>query len=194
MRPLCIQFSTCQPETWLGRHIGFPFDPSSSIRRATRSPYSHVDFILFDGCCLGASDSPDAPVVMGNPRGVAIRPPNYQAFGIRRRAYIDTPRADAIIQRATGQLNKPFDHGALKFRHMFSDSFGDRNWRDPGQWYCAELGMWCCEEEHLWPFELVIQKDRVTAADFLCYLNPIMDVGRFLNPVPGIELCEGETP
>jgi hypothetical protein len=52
--------------------------------------------------------------------------------------------------------------------------------------------MRCCEMEHLWGFPLVLEKDRVTASDLLCYINPIMDVVRFLNPVPGLELFPGE--
>jgi hypothetical protein len=194
MSELVFQFSTCQPESWLARHVGFPFDPSENIRRATRSPYSHVDFVLLDENLLGASDSPAAPVVEGNPRGVAIRPPNYQKFGIRRRAAIYTDKARSILALARAQVGKPFDHAALKLKHMLSDSWGNRDWRDPSQWYCAELGVFCCEQEHLWPFPLVIQKDRVTAGDFLCYLNPIMDVARFLAPIPNIQLCLGETP
>jgi hypothetical protein len=116
----------------------------------------------------------------GNPRGVAIRPGDYQQFGIRRRAYIYTDKANAIRRRAITQLGKPFDHAALRVCHMFSDSHGEgRNWRDEGQWFCAELCLWICEQEELWPFPLVVEKDRVTANDFLIYLNPLMDVARF---------------
>ena len=62
---------------------------SRLIAMACRSPFSHVDIVLPDGNLLGASDSPDAPVLEGNPKGVAIRPPNYQPFAIRRQALIN---------------------------------------------------------------------------------------------------------
>jgi hypothetical protein len=193
-KELVFQFSTCQPEGWLARHIGFPFDPSENIRRATRSPYSHVDFLLPDQSLLGASCSPTAPVLEGNARGVAVRPGGYQKFGVRRRAYVRTDRADAIIALARAQIGKPFDHEALSPRHIFSDNLkhGHRNWRNPDKWYCAELCMWCCEQGGLWPFDLVILKDRVTANDMLCYLNPLMDVVRFMMPIPDIDRFPGE--
>lgn len=86
---------------------------SAIIRTLCHSPFSHIDILLSSGNLLGASDSPDAPVIKGNPRGVAVRPPDYQEFGLRCNAIIQTPWADTIINKAMSQLDKPFDHGAL---------------------------------------------------------------------------------
>ena len=71
---LAIQFSTSK--AW----------QSAVIRTVTHSPFSHVSIVLPDGTLLDSSDSPDAPVISGNPRGVAIRPSDYEAFGIKRQA------------------------------------------------------------------------------------------------------------
>jgi hypothetical protein len=61
---------------------------SAVIRRICHSPFSHLDVVLPDGNLLGSSDSPKAPHIEGNPRGVAVRPPEYQEFGIRRLAKV----------------------------------------------------------------------------------------------------------
>lgn len=86
---------------------------SAIIRTLCGSPFSHVDIILPDGNLLGASGSPDAPVIEGNPGGVAIRPPDYQKFGLRCTATITTDKAGAIIAAAKSQLGKAFDNSAL---------------------------------------------------------------------------------
>lgn len=86
---------------------------SAIIRCMTHSPFSHIDIQLEDGTLLGASDSPNAPVIAGNPRGVAIRPANYEDFGLRVSATIVTEKADTIIAAAKSQLGKKFDNAAL---------------------------------------------------------------------------------
>lgn len=136
------------------------------IRRLSHSPFSHVDVILPNGNALGASDSPDAPVVEGNKHGVAIRPPNYQVFGIRRQAVIVTPFADAIIAKVMTQLGKPFDGDAL---HTFlDDRVFDRSWRNPTSWFCSELFAWAFEAAGYWaPQELLWPKSRVSPTDLL---------------------------
>lgn len=101
MNSISLQFSTST--AW----------QSAIIRILCGSPFSHVDLVLPDGNLLGASDSPEAPVIEGNPHGVAIRPPAYQEWGLSCTATLLTNNADAIIAAAKTQLGKPFDNAAL---------------------------------------------------------------------------------
>lgn len=164
---------------------------SALIRRLCHSPFSHVDMVLPNGNLLGASDSPDAPAIAGNPRGVAVRPPDYQEWGIRRRMIITTEKADAIVAAGLTQLGKPFDHTAL--HEFISDSFPDaRNWRDPGQWFCAEWGTWSMETAEYWaPRALLWPKSRVSPTDLLLLFifDPnFVNRDAFWQPVPGLQL------
>ena len=165
------------------------------IRRLCHSPFSHVDMMLEDGSLLGASDSANSPVIAGNPRGVAIRPPNYQQFGIRRRMILKTPKADAITAIWLSQLGKPFDHSAL--REFLSSSFpGERDWRNTGKWFCAEGLVWSEEQSGYWaPRPLLWPKTRVSPTDML--LLHLFDPNwinseTFWQPVPGLQLDPGE--
>lgn len=183
---LVFQFSTASS-------LGFLDIASEWICRLTHSPFSHVDFVCADGNLLGASDNPSAPVIEGNPRGVAVRPPDYQKFHLRRRAEIITPHAKAIYRFAFQQLGKPFDNGALKARYFLSKAFEDRDWRDNDLWWCAELAARACEVGGLFPYPLLVVKNRVTAADLLLLLNPfIHNLATFWDPVFGLTLGPGE--
>jgi hypothetical protein len=168
---------------------------SALIRRMCHSPFSHVDMILPDGNLLGASDSVGAPIIKGNPRGVAVRPPDYQDFGIRRRMTIQTPLSGKIIDAGMSQLGKPFDHAALQ--EFLSDKFpGLRNWRDPAAWFCAELCTWSFETGGYWfPSTLAWPKNLVSPTDQLLLF--MMDANWadrdiFWDPVPGLKLGAGE--
>ena len=114
-----------------------------------------------------------------------IRPPDYQPFGIRRRAVIQTDKAAAIIDAAKSQIGKPFDKSAL---YSFFSTQADRNWRDTGKWFCSEHTTWSCETGGLWLYKLVVTAGRVTPADLLLLLNPFIDVDKFWQPVPGLKL------
>ena len=131
----------------------------------SHGPFSHVDILLPDGNLLGASDSPKAPVIVGNPRGVAIRPPTYQPFGLKLTMVIATPRAKYIRALAMTQLGKPFDNGALN--GFLSDAMpGARNWRDPTVWFCSELVMWAFELSGYWGGILSVwPKNRISPGD-----------------------------
>src|SRR4051794_37827194 len=86
------------------------------IARACRSRFSHVDVILPDGNLLGASDSPHAPVIEGNPNRVAIRPPDYQSFAIRRVAILHTPPLmdKRFYEGLRSELGEPFDTSTMR--------------------------------------------------------------------------------
>jgi len=157
------------------------------IRRLTHSPFSHVDFVLDDGSLLGASDSPNARFLNGNPRGVAVRIPEYQQFGIRRRAVIRTPLAERIIARAYSQIGKPFDNDAL-YSFLAPAEVTPKPWHDVGQWFCTEYAVWCFWAEQFFPYELVTPLDRIAPRESLLIFNPYMDVDSFIKPVPGLAL------
>jgi hypothetical protein len=202
---LILQFSTSAPD-WRFNVPGFlkrfpfklAFDKnffSGLIRRANHSPFSHCDLLLKDGTLLGASDSPDAPVIHGNPRGVAQRPFNYQEFAYRRQMIIATPRADDIRRIAVSQLGKGFDNSSLT--DFVSDSFpGQRDWRLSDVWFCAELCAYSMEVGGFWqPKPLIWPRNRVSPTDLL--LVCLMD-DRWLNredfwkPIPGLQLGPSE--
>jgi len=159
------------------------------------SPFSHLDIVLPDGHLLGASDSPKAPVIEGNPRGVAIRPFDYQSFGYRRQMVLKTERADDIRAIAKTQLGKEFDNVGL--REMLSDNFpGARNWRMDDNWFCAELVAFAMEAGGLFGGPLLWPKNRVSPSDLLMLF--LLDA-RWINqdifwaPVPGLKLGPSET-
>ena len=164
------------------------------IARACRSPFSHVDIVLPDGNLLGASDSPNAPVVDGNPGGVAIRPPNYQPFAIRRQALVNCSSKveSAFLDRAMSQLGEPFDNSAM--HAVFNNQMhSERNWRDEAAWFCSELKAWCLEEAGFFPYELLISKNRVTPPDLLLMVNPwVINGETFWLPIPGLILGSHE--
>ena len=156
---------------------------SGKIRWLTRSQFSHVDVDVGYGL-LGASDSPEAPYLRGNPRGVAVRPYAYQAFGRRHQAVIETPLAPYIIHKLENQLGKPFDHNALAaiFLPWKRDS---SNIFDPSKWYCMELVLWAFDGDHgpervrFFPYDLCIERNIVTPEDGILIFNPYFDVRQF---------------
>jgi hypothetical protein len=204
---LVIQFSTAAPDwrPWVPKRLQMPKPlcllgdknwASSLIRRTNHSPFSHVDVQLEDGNLLGASDNASAPVVYGNPRGVAVRPPNYQRFAYRRQMKLATPLADDIRKVLLTQVGKGFDNSSLK--EFISDKFpGTRNWRLDSHWFCAELIPWAEEVCGYW-FPLVQlpwPKNRFSPTDILIlHLTDPRWVNRdvFWDPVPGLKLDPGE--
>ena len=164
---------------------------SGLIRRANHSPFSHVDMLMKDGNLLGASNSPNAPVIHGNPRGVAVRPFDYQPFAYRRQMFIKTERADDIRRIAVTQLGKEFDNSSLK--DFISDSFpGIRDWRLNESWFCAELVIWSMEMGYFWgPPPLPWPKNRVSPTDILMILtgdSRWYNKDSFWNPIPDLVL------
>lgn len=166
-----LQFSTTV-SSWTWRPPFLTNWASIAIRRFCHSAYSHVDFCLPDGSMLGASDSADAPVIAGNPRGVAIRPAQYEIYGRKCMAILKTDKASAVIGLAMAQLGKPFDNSTL---HGFlSDRPGNRNWRSEAAWACSELCAYCLEQAGFFPYKLISAKNRITPADLLLLLNGSM--------------------
>lgn len=184
MAELVIEFSRAAPTEFFDRWI---LDRSKLICRLAHSPFSHGDYVLGPeyghqaGFLLGASDSPHCPYALGDPRGVALRPPDYHQFALRHRARV--PCTD--IQKKHyekflfDQLGKPFDHDALRFRYFLSDRFDDRNWRADEAWYCHELLVRGYEVASVLPWKLIGIKNRITGGDHLLIINPLIDVDSF---------------
>jgi hypothetical protein len=164
-----IQFSTTK-NVWSWRPPFFPNWASFVIRHMTHSPFSHCDFELPDGTLLGASDSPKAPIISGNSRGVALRPSHYEDYGLRRRMQIKTDKADAIIAFAMAQIGKPFDNSALY--SFWSDAApGERDWHNPDMWFCAELVVCSIEAAGFWsPVPAQWPKNRISPPDIFMML------------------------
>jgi hypothetical protein len=161
-----LQFSTTKNSfSWWPPF--FPNWASWIIRHMSHSPFSHIDMELPDGTLLGASDSPKAPVVSGNPRGVAIRPADYEDYGAKYRMVIKTTKADAIFAAAKSQLGKPFDNSALK--GFLSDALpGRRDWGATDAWFCSELAVWAFLTGRYWePIPGIWPKNRVSPSDML---------------------------
>jgi len=165
------------------------------IAKACRSQFSHVDALLEDGNLLGASDSPKAPVVAGNPGGVAIRPPNYQPFAIRRIAHIYVPqRVEAkFYDLLHSQLGEPFDNSAMHAVFSGRPDTG-RNWKDEDAWFCSELKAWALEEAGAFDVPPLISKDRVTPPDLLLMISHLVsNAETFWEPIPRLVLGANET-
>jgi hypothetical protein len=163
---------------------------SKLIAWACRSPFSHVDYVMADGNLLGASDSPHAPFIEGNPCGVAIRPLDYQPFAIRRIANIYVPsrveaRFDELMR---SQLGEPFDSSAM--HAVFKpDNMGERDWRDASMWFCSEFKVWGFEEAGALDVPPLVSKDRVTPADLLLIISHLVaNSETFWKPIPGLVL------
>ena len=167
---LVLQFSTTH-NIWTWCPPFFPNWGSVVIRRGTHSPFSHVDMVLPGGYLLGASDSPNAPVLSGNPRGVAVRPADYAPFAIKRRMVIQTPLADDIRLAAIAQNGKPFDGGIIR-AFLSPSSYRKLDWYDTGQWFCSELVVWAMELSGFWTPSMVRQwpKKLITPIDILILL------------------------
>lgn len=152
---------------------------SEIIRRMCHSPFSHVDIVLPGVGLLGASgpDKTALAIVNGkqvpDPGGVQIRPFNPWPYKeVPKLAHIETAKADAIIELAKTQINKPFDDSALY--GFLSAHPGDRAWRQQDKWFCSELVIWSCETSGMFPYPLATLKDRVSPADSLLLFNPFM--------------------
>jgi hypothetical protein len=164
------------------------------IAKACRSQFSHVDAVLEDGNLLGASDSPKAPIIEGNPRGVAIRPPDYQAFAIRRIAHIYVPtRVEARFNDILrSQLGEPFDNTAMH-RVFNSEPDPEQNWKDASAWFCSELKAYSAEEAGVFDVPPIITMNKVTPNDLLLMLSHlIVNAETFRLPIPGLVLGAGE--
>jgi hypothetical protein len=147
-----------------------------------------------DGNLLGASDSPHAPFIEGNPKGVAIRPPDYQPFAIRRTAHVYVPERveTKFYELMRAQLGEPFDNHAM--HAVFQPSaFTGRDWRDESAWFCSELKAWALEEAGAFQNPPLISKDRVTPPDLLLMIgHMVTNADTFWDPIPGLVRGNGE--
>jgi len=193
LRPdeIILRFSRAATPTWKEKWRDKTFvDYSLWICRLTHSPFSHVDFVMADGNLIGSSNNPHAPVIRGNPSGVAIRPPDYQRFAVRRDAHIQTTfeRAQRFEAYLREQLGKPFDGEALKPEVFLSPHFEWREWRKEESWFCAELIAHAVEVAELLDWAIPGIKNRVTPADLILLLAPLYDFHMARKPIEGLKL------
>jgi hypothetical protein len=118
-----------------------------------------------------------------NPRGVALRPFNYQTFSIRRNAMlrVTCAQADLFYRLMWAENGKPFDHKAISLLTFFG---APRNWTQPESWFCAELVTYLLISISLFSYKLLINRYQVSAQDLLLLLNAHIDVARFNQPIP----------
>jgi hypothetical protein len=191
MATVTLRFSRAAPLTWQEKWRQKDFIYYSMlICRLTHSPFSHVDLLLDDGNLLGSSNSPHTPVVSGNPAGVAIRPPDYQRFAVRRDAIIPTTdqRKKRFTDFCMAQLGKPFDGEALSPRVFLSPDVVFRDWRENDKWFCAELMGRATEIAPLLGWTIPGVKNRITPADLVLLLAPLYDYAIASKPIPGLKL------
>lgn len=177
-------------------HVDFVL-PMEIVAEWCQRPLIEMKNIYGDYALLGASQNPNGPVIVGSPNGVAIRPSDYQSFGIRRRVILKTDRANDVLAFLHDQISKPFDKGALSPRIFLSDPFyGDvesRDWRHPDKWFCAELAVCALEDGGYWGkgIKLPIKKNRVTPADFHLMLmmdRNVINRETMMLPIPTIKM------
>lgn len=93
---------------------------------------SHVDALMQDGSHLIGARSDR---VGGEPPGVRIRPPGYEAW--KARIVFDIPATDAqgllFHDFLTAQIGKPYDRSVILAFIL------GRNWREKDSWICSEL-------------------------------------------------------
>jgi hypothetical protein len=186
-----LRFSRCASPTLAERWRDKTFlDYSLLICRLTHSPFSHVDLVLDDGNLLGASDNPSAPVVHGDARGVAIRPPDYQRFAVRRDVAMPTTpeRKGRFLDFCMAQVGKPFDNSALSPKVFLSPHFEYRDWRTLDKWFCAELMARATEIAPLLDWAIPGIKNRVTPADLILLLAPLYNFEMARKPIEGLKL------
>ncbi len=146
------------------------------IRAMCHSRFSHVDIVIPGEGLLGVSGSDKK---LKDPGGVVIRPFEAWEYKDKETITLRTNTADDVIRIAKTQLDKPFDNSAL---YRFLGPPYPRNWRELDRWFCSELVIWALEEAVFFPYQLVQNKDRVTPADSLLFLNPFMssvDIAKF---------------
>ena len=131
---------------------------------------SHMDIQMPNGDWLGARDGwyepAQGPCI---PPGVQIRPRKYYE-PVKRRIVLQKAVEDSVGRKfydlACKQIGKPYD-----WRAIWNFAIpGVRDWRDPSEWFCSELGIWLGEETGIIP-KLTIAANRVmpgTAAVAYC--------------------------
>lgn len=113
----------------------------------------HVDCVLEDGSLLGAHEQ----------GGVQIRPPDYERFLRRLRVELPAPEdmVDRFYEFVLAQVGKPYDNAAIL------GFAAGRDWRNPNQWICSELGAGGLEDCRFFPYPLATATNRITPPDLL---------------------------
>jgi hypothetical protein len=108
---------------------------------------------------------------------------------------IKTDRAQFILAAAIDQIGKPFDKSAL-WQFISEGKHSERDWRDNGSWFCAELPPYCFEIGGYWyPEKLIWPKDRFSPTDLVMMFqmdHNFINRETFWNVIPGTKLGKSE--
>jgi len=140
---------------------------SSLIEWFDHDRYSHVDLVLRDGTLLGARDD----MILGIPAGVQIRPSSYvDGESVLRVSVPCTDEQEAAFYAyAQEQVGKPYDQEAIAAFVV------GRNWRDPNDWYCSELGAACTEKSGIVP-PLIAPCNKIAPGDLALLLSALVEI------------------
>ena len=139
-------------------------DPGSeAIKLFSRGWPSHVDTVLRDGLLGARSDA-----LAGVPPGVQIRPPGYEAFERTLTVKLpSTPQIEAAFRAfLDAQIGKPYDKLAIAAFAV------ERDWREPGAWFCSELVAAALEASGWFPALLANPANEITPRDLLLAVSP----------------------
>lgn len=162
------------PEILIQYSRGTAFS-SDIICRLCHSDFSHCDIRIESERVNGLLGVSGEDHKLGDPGGVRLRPiPPWEYRHPPKIARLKTSDYiyDKVLEVGYGQLDKPFDNGALW--GFLSDTQGDRDWRDTSSWFCSEFVIYCLEQAGFFPYQLIAAKNRITPGDSLHLLNPFM--------------------
>jgi hypothetical protein len=140
--------------------------PSSwMIETFERGVWSHVDCVMPDGSLLGARSDRAG----GQPPGVQVRPPDYEAWSKRDVVELDVTQAElnAWIFFLHAQIGKPYDTIDL-----LADFAAGRDWRNPDAWWCSELGAAAAEASGWLPEKIGQTVNFITPRDLYIIVTP----------------------
>lgn len=133
-------------------------DPASeAIKIFSRGWCCHVDAILPDGTLLGARLD-----------GVKIRAPDYASFTRVERISLaaSAEQETAFLAFLHAQVGKPYDRLAIAAFPF------QRDWREPGSWFCSELALAALEACEFFRAPLSVPANEVTPRDLLLVVSP----------------------
>lgn len=133
-------------------------DPASeAIKIFSRGWCSHVDAVLPDGTLLGARLD-----------GVKIRAPGYATFARVERVSLaaSAEQETAFLAFLHDQVGKPYDKFAICAFPF------QRDWREPGAWFCSELQAAALEACGFFGRPLSVPANEVTPRDLLLVISP----------------------
>lgn len=165
-------------------HVGGSGWSSKCIEWFGAGGFSHVDIVVPDWYCdenklpRGSLLGARSDRIGGQPAGVYIRPPDYEAWPKRLvlRVPCTTEQAEKAFRWAARQIRSPYDRFGLVSSFILG-----RDWREEGAWWCSELAVRMLEVGGIIPV-LPVSFWKITPGD--CALvcgaakgRPVLSVG-----------------